>query len=972
MIILVVVGICAAILGGYWMWTRRTPGVQPVKAAKTSKKQDADSRRLPYRYDQGSLFVWDRSVWVGFKVRPSNDGYLPAEELEGLAVRATAALTGLTRDSETVKVQLRMTHRPLQTDEWREQLLQHAWNPSKWYRRYTERIADMLMLARITVPVTYLFVQIDLLSQGAAAALSEAANAALMGGSDEFVAPAQAAEWELRARQIMSRLDVIGGLEPTTRDDRMWIIRKTLSGHFIPAMGDFPRSKPWGAGEFLLWLDFRADNAKSHLKIHCHDQQLADTDRDPDVHEPTSYTACLAVADWPELAALHGGMAWWRWLAKRDEQPEVMYRMELVPPAKFLDTLQKAQMNLQGENADLAKVGGYDAILAGQHARAEEAVTQLRTRPAPGVRGQIVIQLSSPTERGLQAKVESLIQAAKRELNEQVILVRPRRWQWRLLQFMLPGADVRLPAIPYVRTTDSNMFGIGLPNGGSQVGDRTEVTPAGTTVGWVGDFIGFIGSTPTFYSTHVGPARNNGGGVAVIGASGSGKSNLAMLLFLLASESGTRCAVLDPKVDFAQACLYLAFGPQVNDPDFDAEFTAGTLGKPGSKFTPVNPEFWSDTDIIDVVRSKAGVFDAWVMEKSTQAGRLLATDQFQMFLGPDWDRFRPYVVQAMAQVIAECEAKRTRPSMWKIAQRLIDDGKAIYRQAEENGRSQTESEAVRGTLGLTMAGLIELPYANLVFAENADTNTSNTSKRRIIYTLRGMAIPSAKTKPEAMTESQRFAVAIMYLLTRLASSNLSQSLTVKPGTNTLGTPPNLLVIDEANMVVGVDQGAQLVKESFGKGRSYNLATMLIDQLARRIANIEQEGEGEATGNQVSTTFGFMQKSMPEARAMLPLYGRDGDDGLAAQFLKYPQGQLGTGYTLMRDVDNKIGLLEVTLVFREIAAAFDTNPQTRATSQSRPLSPDPREWTALAQEDIEQAREAAVVMQTADENEEVSD
>ena len=64
---------------------------------------------------------------------------------------------------------------------------------------------------------------------------------------------------------------------------------------------------------------------------------------------------------------------------------------------------------------------------------------------------------------------------------------------------------------------------------------------------------------------------------------------------------------------------------------------------------------------------------------------------------------------------------------------------------------------------------------------------------------------------------------------------------------------------------------------------------------------------------------------------------------------------------MRDADGNIGLLNVDLVFRELAAAMDTNPMTRTASQAEWVSPDPADWSALTSAEVEASRRAAMTI-----------
>lgn len=953
----------------------RTPNnPEKVTRRKQSREEkqaraEIDSQRLQYRFDHGSVFIYGRSVWCGLKLQGISDGYLQQERLDGYATAASRALSSLSDGEEDVEVHVRLTHRPISARTWHENLMKHVWNPSLLYQRYTARVRDGLQDSRVTTPTVMMFVKIDQLDSGAAADLLDRTNAALMGGADDFVAPDMVAEWEMKAAAVLDRVSGLGcPIVPTDREDRMWVIRKTLSGHLIPDMTDFPRTKAWGAGQFMLWVDFHADNShRNYIVIETDNTSVARTDQIVGADKLYSYTACLCVAEWPEEYDLGARQAWLRWFASRPEYPEVAYRFTLTPAAKFNAKMMKARDNLMSEIEDRAKATALpDNVMNEDYFLARDVVDSHSLSPHPGTVGQIVIQVSADSEAELTRRCNALILAAKRELGDQVTLVRPRRYQYRLLQSMLPGSDERIVAAPYFRMSDPSMFGAGLPNGGSQVGDREEVTRGGQKVGWQGDYIGHENGIPVFFSPMVGPARNNGGGLACLGASGFGKSNLAMLITFLSSEAGVRTKILDPKVDFAQFFYYMAFGPQVNDPGFEAEAASGILGTAKSKFKPVNQAFWDDTEIIDVIRSAPGAFDPWLVEKDVMAGELLAIDLLNMFLGDEvWDRFQLQALGALGDVTKECEREGVRPSMYRVAQYIIDRGNVARATAREENRAMAQHEEQWSNLASQMERLRNVRYSSLVFAENPHKMVEDTTKRRVVYTLRGMAIPPTGAKRTTM--EQRFALTIMYLITRVAAQALDQAKEKSPWTGEYGYPPKLLVIDEANMVVGNEAGAQMVKESFGKGRSYNAATLVIDQQAARIAAIEEgeQSSGEVTGNQISTVFGFAQKTEGEAKNMLPLFGRDPkreeDMPFSVSLRPAPAGDLTTGVAMMRDVDGAIARVEIDLLFKELLRGMDTNPTTKAHSQAFPLDPDPRNWTWLGQEDRQAAVSAAQVL-----------
>src|SRR5262249_26581450 len=155
------------------------------------------------------------------------------------------------------------------------------------------------------------------------------------------------------------------------------------------------------------------------------------------------------------------------------------------------------------------------------------------------------------------------------------------------------------------------------------------------------------------------------------------------------SESGVRCLVIDPKTDFAQLCYYLAFGAQVNDPAFAGDAESGVLGTPQSRFQPVNPEFWAETEVVDLLKGQAGVLDPWVIARHVPAGRLLAESMLRGFLGDeDYQRVRLPVIEGMATVIGrynsairqaveqghsarDAEQQVPRPTLWQVVDEVV-------------------------------------------------------------------------------------------------------------------------------------------------------------------------------------------------------------------------------------------------------------------------------------------------------------
>lgn len=944
--------------------------------------------RLGYRYDSGSVFVHKNTVWTGVRLEPVGDMYMGADDVEALAYQATQALVNTAGDDEPVQVHFRLTHQPFNVEDWKAQLLRNSWNPSKLYRAYVDATAFFLRHTKTVRPVAYLLIQIDTLSQSVLNEFKQSANAALMGGHDEFIAPDLAARWEVQAARVLRNISTLGPIEPITREDRMWLIRKPLNGHFAPAMNDFPRTKPWGEGEFALWVDFTAENRRQYLHIHTLNENVAEADRSSDRDDLDSYTACLAIAEWPEETSTNAGQAWIRHFA--NEGVEVSYRMELLPPRKFREHLEKINNNLRGElkNMGAATGGGVtDSLVVDEQGRAEDAVQRARTQSKPGVLGQIMVQVSAPTLEELNARVEALIINTKNSLDD-AILVRPSRYQWRMLESFLPGTGPSLVSVPYVRLTEPEQFGIGFPRAGVVIGDRPGRTASGQALGWTGNYIGESAGVPVFHSPHSGIARNAGGGVFVVGGSGGGKSSLALLMFFQASESGVQTVVLDPKVDFAQFCYYMAFGPQVNQPGFQIEAANGDLGKPGSRFTPTNPEFWAETEVIDIVASPPGVLDPWQVEDSVEAGALLADEMLTMFLGKGVrDRYDDVIVPAIDTVKQRYQ--------WRVNNRLAEFSRQVSEQqfaamrdkitaevkkpslyevvlvvSEEAARIENlpevpyETKREFGRAAIQLRQLLGLPYASLAFAENPQ-GFDKLRKRRTVFTLRGMKVPKGTLGEETWSKEERLAAAIMHVLVKYAAQMLDNKVTVNPVTGATGDiQPKMLFVDESYLVTSTKGGQELLLTTLAQGRSYGLITVLIDQLAKRLGQIEsssRETDGPSA-NQVQSVFAFLQRSDEDARSVAPLLTRNNSEMISQALLPLGMGgHLETGRCLYRDMDFHVALTDIDLLFTELLRASDTNPTTRAASQRHEISPDPWEWEFITNDDREAAVNEAQVL-----------
>ncbi|MCS0635019.1 ATP-binding protein [Streptomyces sp. LP05-1] len=908
-----------------------------------------EETRLPYRYADDMIFVHGDSVWTGLVLPTAIDEYLNPAELQAMAEAPARALLNLARGDRNVECHYRKVYRPITATEWAEQLNAVAWDPTENYRAYNLRKAEYQERIGALRERNILLVKLGSLKRGSGDGgvlpdgddpveepgltrsvldTADRAAAGATGVHGEYLAPELLARWTQVAREVHESLEALHGT-PLSREELVWLIRKPLHGDLPVPPEPVLGSRAWGPDQFDLVVDFSGENRKTHIVLHQYDEVTGE--------RHTSYTTTLVAANWPTETRFRQSTAWARYAAQNVEFPvEIDLRFTLIPYAKFKDRAAKIRGNLVDEMNDMAGSGRTpDTRLAAQVTRAQHLVDDLEEHKMPGMEAQIRFTISAADPAELERRRRVLEMQFKQDLK--VTLLRPTRQQWRLLQSQLPGNAPKLPIAPYLRLQEVEQLGAGLPTAGTELGDNPEQR-SGKRLGWVGNLVGWAGRMPVHYSLHVGPARNDGGGLAIVGASGGGKSSLALQKFYEESESGVRCLVIDPKTDFAQLCYYLAFGSQVNDPDFARDAEAGVLGTPESRFQPVNGEFWADTEVVDLLKGQAGVLDPWVIARDVPSGRLLAESMLRGFLGDeDYQRVRLPVIEAMATVVGwynsalrqateegltprDAEARTPRPTLWQV----VDEVVRAYDRAEAAGDREAAKDLKLARMLLTE--LRTLPYARLAFAERPQP-LSAMRKRRTVITLRGFQSPAA-SDPRNWNPAERLAATALMAVVELGSQMLDVGYEKNPVTGEIGLRPKALFVDEAYVVTATESGRDLMRRALKQGRSYLAVTVLITQQAIDLVQIEDSEARSGGANQIHTVFAFKQKSPQEASLVAPLLGRPENDAKVLSALQ----ELRTGVCLQRDADKRVGTVAVDLVFQEILAATDTNGTTRPARQ----------------------------------------
>ena len=166
----------------------------------------------------------------------------------------------------------------------------------------------------------------------------------------------------------------------------------------------------------------------------------------------------------------------------------------------------------------------------------------------------------------------------------------------------------------------------------------------------------------------------------------------------------------------------------------------------------------------------------------------------------------------------------------------------------------------------------------------------------------GLSLPDPGASRETYTRAERVSVATLSLVAALALRLVSGER----------SRHKVVLLDEAWFLLASTQGRTLLNRLVRLGRSMNATVLLATQ---RLADLGDLSE------LVGTYFLFGQDSAAEAARGLELIGLDpADAALRNRLTEYRQGMC-----LMRDLDGRVGELQVDLVFSDLLAALDTSP-----------------------------------------------
>jgi hypothetical protein len=259
------------------------------------------------------------------------------------------------------------------------------------------------------------------------------------------------------------------------------------------------------------------------------------------------------------------------------------------------------------------------------------------------------------------------------------------------------------------------------------------------------------------------------------------------------------------------------------------------------------------------------------------------------------------------------ELLRQPPPSWENAiQRAVRDavrGGETGLMAVVERLRKGDTDAAREA-GDALEVVSDFGLARLGFGTGSEGSKVETGDRPVT-TIRmpGLTLPDPDASRETYTRAERVSVATLSLVAalvlRLVSDDRSQH--------------KVVIFDEAWFLLSSRQGRALLDRLVRLGRSSNTTVILISQKVTDLVDLSAL---------VGVYFFFCPESPAEAKRALELLGRDPAEfvGLESAMTEFREGRC-----LMRDLDGRVGVAQIDLVFDYLRDGFNTVPTARAAA-----------------------------------------
>lgn len=792
---------------------------------------------------QNYLTFSKTNVWAWFRLPESQYEFINERDKEAKANELSQAMNSLVKNEEqSVECQILVNSKVFDSEEWfkntEKRLQSYPQPPLPYSEFYYSSTRKYLNASGFEEKVVLLGVQLGKRTLYGANGKKEASSIPFLDKLINYVAAAPVDDYvsESEIEYWMNRSSQIVN---SLKHSRMNIRTATANEIAFSVMKNFypsiriPLKNSINVGDTEKWGEGEV-GALVEAEIENNPKFLKITQQ-TDRGLQTGYRATLCFAKFPEVMNYPHGEPWIHFASYLPFGVDFSIRFSLTPSRQVQKQAERMRKRHVDQADNQANASGEVSLMNREQIQLGHDLNYVLERDkTPWFYGYHRLTVTAETEELLKERVTQVIDHYK---DIDILVVWSTGDQMTLLKESIPNDYVRMNS--YFQRQELSVIGGGVPSGAGTVGEVGSSVQA-NKYGRLGPYIGeTIGSTrmPVCFSLLTAAEANNPPTTTILGQSGSGKTHLALTLTYQAVLDGAWTIIIDPK---------------------------GQVGK-----MKLMPGIENRTKVLDMAYGEPGILSPFLLTDDVSKQKELALETCIIFAGGR-KQIDNVGFSALAAAI-EHTMRRPNPSLQRVLGILLQD---------------SSQEAKR--LGQTLKLASELPLGRLCFPPGEEKVSVDSGLT--IFTINGLTLPPPEKKMEDYLNSESLSIAIMYLLTSFTSQLLISGAVQQK-------QPKLLVIDEAWMVAGSEQGGQLIESFVRMGRSLNCSLLLISQAASEFSDI-------VAGN-TSTTFAFQTEGKKVIQSLYNFLELDTEE-YSEDYIR----DLRRGECLMKDTTKRLSVMRV--------------------------------------------------------------
>ena len=656
-------------------------------------------------------------------------------------------------------------------------------------------------------------------------------------------------------------------MKPTTPLDLMWLMRR---GPYR-AVGEPPVLDEWtpkhvklpGGGSHVLYKPSLGDlrTLVGDVPWEAEFGKLAFYHGDGIV----SHQRFLSVSSMPADKLIHPGSEW----AYMDLPVDVCLDFDVVPPQAAERQRKTKSRKAKEQMKHVQQGGGSMGVRLSEAARADQAAEIQHNQNKPLLFCHATFALAAES----QPRLESITDDVKRHFKRlQIGISLARSNQIEAFSDGLPVGPRRLT--DFREPIDSAALAGSMPVGDAQLGDG------------VGPYIGYPiqqQNRVIAYDPALPMKKGMSGACAVVGGLGAGKTMLYQCMMLTNALAGRQCLMIDPKGDSEALDNVPAIRGGLRKIRVGADDETTSM-----PILSVYPPGWDRRT-----------------EELLQGFQL---DIMQTLGDP--------AKQNCIRLVTSDFMRRTHGRDRRIAGLLEN----YVRFASDHSRSEVQREKakeVRDELEYWM----HHPLASTVLCDEAQTG-ENLSREKNVYPVTvlqtfNLTLPSKEDLERGkLNEAQRVGQALQSVVAASATQMASEHRLSR------SKPFKLLGFDEAWRFLANSDGAALLNYLIREGRSQNVATFIMTQLWRDIADVR---------DLISIRFMGRSQSEEDIRLGLEIMGLDAEQHTIELVKKFKNGDF-----IHQDMQGRANIMHFQPTPDEWRVQLDSNPEEERKEAAIPV------------------------------------